>query len=403
MKFLKNLFSKNKEAIELHLKEADKVFEKHKSDDISKAEKRAEELSRKADKGVKGLEEVLEDIKGFEDDEGRKAVNDIAENLVESRKKVVNDFSLTDDPRENFDRIQRFIADFHSMKRKEVAVLEMTSRQKDVGRFMKEVQEAGNEMEEFLEDEYSVVETSKELEEDLEELEDLENKIQNKQEKREDIDTEGLKQKISEKEAEIEDFKNSSRFEEYKELKQSLEERKSDKQEKINALENAMSKMKRGLKKLIYQAENSELVLEDTEVLRLVRDQETDEVLKYSERVADAMIQLKDKGDITEVQRNKILSGANTLENTSDYRSQIEGLQEKIEELDAKLDSHPAVEEIQSKKGELENLEKDLEELQNRREDLKNRIDELKDRKESLEKEIKKNFRAEFDREIKFE
>lgn len=403
MKFLKNLFSNNKESIELDLKEADKIFEKHKSDDISKAEKRAEELSRKAEKGVKGLEEVLEDIKGFEDDEGRKAVNDIAENLVESRKKVVNDFSLTDDPRENFGRIQRFIADFHSMKRKEVAVLEMTSRQKDVGRFMKKVQEAGNEMEEFLEDEYSVVETSKELEEDLEELEDLENKIENKQEKRGDIDTVGLKQKISEKEAEIEDFKNSGRFEEYKELKQSLEERKSDKQEKIDELENAMSKMKRGLKKLIYQAENSELVLEDTEVLRFVRDQETDEVLKYSERVGDAMGQLKDKGDITEVQRNKILSGASTLENTSDYRSQIEGLQEEIEELDAKLGSHPAVEELQSKKSELENLEKDLEELQNRREDLKNSIDELKDRKESLEEEIKKNFRAEFDRGIKFE
>lgn len=402
MKFLKRLFS-DSEPLKIELREADEAFRDNKAEAIDEASNKGEKFQEEAEKKVQGLESVLDDIEGFQDDKGRKAVDDIAENLVSDRKNVIQSFSSKKDPEENLKEIREFMRDFQDLKRKEAAVLEITSKEKEIGGYMKQLEELSEEIEEFLDEEYSVVRDYEEIKEKLEKLEDLEEEKEKLEEKIGEIDLYEIEASLEEKRDEKARFRDGEEMEEYQELESRRDEMEQERKEIIESLESSMSKMKRGLKKLIYQAENSDLELENTDTLRSIRDQNTEEVLEKPAEVEKALQQLEDKGDISQTQRDKLLEGVSGLEDLTDKKEKIEQMKEGISEIESEIKNHSAPEKMEKLEEEVEVSEKTLEDRESRRQELKSGIEDLKSRREKLSQEIKTVFKSNFEREVNFE
>jgi chromosome segregation ATPase len=402
MRFLKKIFSEQK-PLKVDLENADVVFEEQRNEEIKNAESEAENFRNNAENKIEGLKKVLEDIEDFQDEKGRKAVDDIAENLVRDRKEVINNISLTGDPKENLEALKEFMVDFQDLKRKEAAVLEITSKEKEIGRYMKEMQELIEEFDNFLDDEYVNVERHAEIEQKLEERNEIGEEIKSYERKKQGLEIEELEDKISDKKREIEGFKAGERINEYKELENQLQDLRDERKQILSEINSAASQMERGLKKLIYQAENSDLELEGLNLLRNIRDQETEALLENPVKVEKALPQLKEKGDISDVQRKKLNSGMEKLGGLSDKKSRIEALKDKISSLEEEIENHSAPDKLEELQRDLERFKQELEEEKSREKELESEIRDLKDKSEELESEIKEVFRSSFDREVIFE
>lgn len=402
MRFLKKIFSEQK-PLKVDLENADVVFEEQRNEEIKNAESEAENFRNNAENKIEGLKKVLEDIEDFQDEKGRKAVDDIAENLVRDRKEVINNISLTGDPKENLEALKEFMVDFQDLKRKEAAVLEITSKEKEIGRYMKEMQELIEEFDNFLDDEYVNVERHAEIEQKLEERNEIGEEIKSLERQKQGLEIEELEDKISDKKREIEGFKAGERINEYKELENQLQDLRDERKQILSEINSAASQMERGLKKLIYQAENSDLELEGLNLLRNIRDQETEALLENPVKVEKALPQLKEKGDISDVQRKKLNSGMEKLGGLSDKKSRIEALKDKISSLEEEIENHSAPDKLEELQRDLERFKQELEEEKSREKELESEIRDLKDKSEELESEIKEVFRSSFDREVIFE
>ena len=161
--------------------------------------------------------------------------------------------------------------------------------------------------------------------------------------------------------------------------------------------------MERGLKKLIYQAENSDLELEGLNLLRNIRDQETKALLENPVKVEAALPQLQEKGDISDVQRKKLNSGIEKLEGLAEKESKIEEIEDKINSLEEEIENHSAPDKLEELQRDLERYKEELEEEKSREKELESEIRDLKERIEELEIEVKELFRSSFDREVIFE
>ena len=402
MRFLKKIFSEQK-PLKVDLENADVVFEEQKNEEIKNAESEAENFRNNAENKIEGLKKILEDIEDFQDEKGRKAVDDIAENLVRDRKEVINNISFTGDPKENLEALKEFMVDFQDLKRKEAAVLEITSKEKEIGRYLKEMQELIEEFDNFLDDEYVNVERRAEIEQKLEERNEIGEEIKSYERKKQGLEIEELEDKISDKKREIEDFKAGERISEYRELENQLQDLRDEKKQILSEINSAASQMERGLKKLIYQAENSDLELEGLNLLRNIRDQETEALLENPVKVEAALPQLQEKGDISDVQRKKLNSGIEKLEGLAEKESKIEEIEDKINSLEEEIENHSAPDKLEELQRDLERYKEELEEEKSRKDLLKSEIRDLKDKSEELESEIKEVFRSSFDREVIFE
>lgn len=401
MKFLKRIFS-DQEPLEVEVEKADAVFKENKTETIAKAWQKSERLQKSTDNIVQGLKTVLEDIEGFQDDKGRKAVDDIAENLVDNRKEVIENFSSKKNPEENLEAVREFMRDFQDLKRKEAAVLEITAKEKEIGGYMKQLEDLSDEIESFLEEEYSAVKSHERLKEIMEKIDESESEIDGLKNNLEEINIEVLESSVKEKRKEVQNFRQGQEMEEYEGLKEKAEKMKKQRKDIVETVDSSLSKMKRGLKKLVYQSQNSGLELKYPELLRLMRDQKTGEIREKPEKVEKALPQLREKGEISETQREKLLKGISSLENLSDIETKIEDLDKNIEKIEFEISEHPAPEKLQSMEKEAENLEKELEKKKEKKQDIKSDIEDFKSRKKDLKQEIKSIFESNFDREIKF-
>ncbi|MFP4229636.1 MAG: hypothetical protein ACLFRK_00670, partial [Candidatus Nanohaloarchaea archaeon] len=205
------------------------------------------------------------------------------------------------------------------------------------------------------------------------------------------------------KKHEIEEFKTGEEFEEFKSLQQELENLQQEKESIREGLQINVSKMERGLKKLIYGAEHSELSLKNIEALKLLRDQKIDEILEKPGKVEAALPQLEEKGEISELQRGKLLQASGELENLSEKAGKIEGLEQEVEKLEARVDGHEATSRLEELESEREKLEEKLVEEKRRREELKQEEERLEDDIDGLEASVRSIFESSFDRDVVFE
>jgi len=181
-----------------------------------------------------------------------------------------------------------------------------------------------------------------------------------------------------------------------------LEEKHKEKEKILNEIELAISKMQRGLKKLVYQSENSDLVLENSQIIKDLRDGRTEALLEHPSKVKKSLPQLEQKGEISDVQRKKLETGVKKLNDLSEKKIRIEEIEDEIDSLESRIENHPGPQKLEKLREDLEELEEDLEEEESKREDLNSEIDDLEEQVEKLKLETKEIFRAGFDREINF-
>ena len=403
MMFLKKLFP-NTEPLEVNLEKADSIFEREKKNEIRNAEKEAEKFREEIKEDLKGLRKAVEGMEDFEDEKGRKAVDDISKNLVKDRKELIEQVNLTEDPEQNLEILKEFLRDFQSMKKKEAAVLEITEAHKDIASKLKSLEQTTDEIQGFVNGDYKIVSNFNQVKNKIQAKREQEMEIKGLKKEIKSKNTEKIKDKIVEKENEIKAFKNGQKMADYEEIKDQLVQKRSEKESETGNIEASCRKMHRALKKLIYKAENEDIELEKINILREIRDSEVDTILgRDSEEIKSAVKQLElFKDEVSETQSEKLLDGAEVIWDIDEIKSRINSLGKEIEDLEEKLDSHKAPQTLNEKESELQSLN---EKLGNRQEELTSLEEELKDQKankDELLSEIKQLFQKSFDRKVKF-
>lgn len=391
MGFFDKLFSNNNdfEPVEIDLNRAPRQLRDLYDYRIDDLHDEASNYQEVIEEQLNDIGEVLDEIEDFKDEKGRKAVNDISENIAEDRQEVLDEFNFSENPRDNLRELDNFLREFQEMKRKEAAVLEITSLQKDIAECLNNLKDIREEFEKFLEQKYEFIEGINEVEEFLNDREELKQEIEQLDDKINDDKIFKLRKRKEELENEIEEFKESESMTNYKEQKKDLEMKKGNLQDRINSIESSFSRMKRPLKKIIYQSENSDVSLDHIDTLRLIRDQETDQILqKEPDNIKSALDQLGDKGEISDLQREKLREGVKNLMDIEEEQKIIDTLKNEISNLEEKIQNHEAKVELEQKKNSLENLEEEIEQHKELKNETRSKIDQKKDEIKRKEKEI---------------
>jgi len=402
MRLFDKFLSRFKDPVQLELSSAEKIFREHKEQEITEAVQRAEQISEEATKKVKELEKTVDDIKQFQDDKNRSAVQDIADNLVKDRKQVINDFSISKNPHKNLEEIKKFMLDFQAMKRKEAAVLGIASKQKELGKHVKELQEIGEELENHLEKNYIIVDDAERIakkqiniQEASETQKELENQI-------EEIELQELETKIFNYKERLDNHKQSSEMKDYERLNDKLQDKKHKKEDILQNFEQNASKMRRALKKLVYDAENKDLDLSYLDVLRNVRDAKIQEIIAQPDKVEKAMRQLDEKGDIADVQRQKLLEGAEHFSNLNNYVEKIQKIESEIQELENTIQTHKAPVKLKQLEQKIKESNERFEAEKDRKEELDEQINQIEEDVKHFEQDIHRIFNKNFKREVQF-
>ena len=403
MKILEKLFP-DKKPLEVKLDNAEEVFKQEKEDKIQEAGEKAGKFREEIEEELQGLKDAVEKMEGFEDEKGRKAVDDISENLVEDRKELIDEINLTEDPEHNLEQLKQFLREFQSMKKKEAAVLEITSVHKDIAGKLKELEEDVDKIQEFIEEEYQVVNSFNQVKNYFQAKREQEMEIKSLRKEIDSKNTDEIEEKIKEKKAEIKEYKDGEEMSEHRDLEDKIDEKKSDKDSELEKIENACRKMHRGLKKLIYSAEKEGLNLEKVEVLRDIRDQDVDALRNRDpDKVREAVKQLESLDDeISDTQMEKLLDGAEVIEQLDEINSEIRSLEEEIEGLESELEDYEALSVLKEKKDELEALKQKLDERKEKLNSLEEELENQKANRDEIISEIKQAFQRSFDREVEF-
>lgn len=403
MKILEKLFPDN-EPLEVKLDNAEQVFKQEKEDEIQEAREKAGKFREEIEEELQGLRAAVEKMEGFEDEKGRKAVDDISENLVEDRKELIDEINLTEDPEHNLEQLKQFLREFQSMKKKEAAVLEITAAHKDIAGKLKELEEDADKIQEFIEDQYQIVDNFNQVKNSFQAKREQEMEIEGLRKEINSKNTDEIEEKIKEKKEEIKEYRDGEEMSEYRDLEDKIDEKKSDRSSEFEKLENACRKMHRGLKKLIYSAEKEGLNLEKVEVLRDIRDQKVDALRNRDpDKVRESVKQLESLDDeISDTQMEKLLDGAEVIEQLNKINSEIISLEEEIEGLESELEDYEAISVLEEKEKELKALEEKLDERKEELNSLEEELENQKANRDGIVSEIKQAFRSSFDREVEF-
>lgn len=403
MKILEKLFP-DKKPLEVKLDNAEQVFKQEKEVEIQEARERAEKFREEIEEELEGLKAAVEEMEGFEDEKGRKAVDDISENLVEDRKELIDEINLAEDPEHNLEQLKQFLREFQSMKKKEAAVLEITSAHKDIAGKLKELEEDADKIQEFIEEKYQVVNSFNQVKNKLQAKREQEMEIKGLRKEIDSKNTGRIEGKIAEKKEEIKEYRDGEKMSEYRDLEDKIDEKKSDRDSEFEKIENACRKMYRGLKKLIYSAEKEDLNLEKVEVLRDMRDQEVEALRNNdSDKIREAVKQLESLDDeISDTQMEKLLDGAEVIKQLDEINSEIMSLEEEIKGLESELKDYEAPSILEEKEDELKALEEKLDERRKKLNLLEEELENQKASRDEIISEIKQAFQSSFDREVEF-
>ena len=382
------------------VKEADEKFQEERSEEIREAEKKVREFYSRIEQVLEELDELLEGLEGYGDPKDRAVVEDVVENVVENRRKLIDGFTPEEDIEELESQLEGFFEEYRDISRKEGAVLEEANLDQKLGNSLKELQELHEELQDFLENDYKTVERYREVENSLEELESLEQGLSRIEEEKEELDSEAV-QRVEEKEEELEELENSELEEEYRSLEEQIDDRRADIEELEKGIGKAMGKMERGLKKLIYEGEIGKTSREGSEILREIRDGEKDKIMDRDPgQVEDAVKAVEDslEDQLDDKTEEKLRAGIETFKDFSDTIRKIESKRNELEELEEEAANHEFADRKEELEEEIRELEEEREEVQNRKEDINSELEGKRSEIQSKKNRIKEILREEFER-----
>jgi len=408
---LKNSLKSNskpeKEHIVIQPDEAPELARRTRKDEISNIKEREQKLIERTDEIMDNLEKGLEKVGDYEDIEGIKAAEDIAQSFYNSRKIMIENFN-PENSAESYDKeLEDFLREFNNMDRKEKALMD---RMKDdvigVAEPTKQLGEILDDLNEFNENQKRVLKDIKALEDRSGQYNEIMNRIGEKRNriKEKEINIQELEDKIEDKKAHLDEIQTSQEWQK----KQELEEEKEDVENKIKnkrrKLNNASSSLKRGLKKLIYQVENQNLDFTgNLQQLKYLKNQEYSSLSDIEDGLEEAKNTIRDEEMLEGRQMQEF---SETVENMPDIEKildEMDRLKSRKEDLENKIKDLEIFKEKRNTKNKIEELDNRKQSRITDSENLKHDISELEDERNRLKEDIRLKTEQIIHEEIKFE
>jgi len=408
---LKNSLKSNskpeKEDIVIQPDEAPELARRTRKDELSDIKEREQKLIERTDEIMGNLEKGLEKVGDYEDIEGIKAAEDIAQSFYNSRKIMIENFN-PENSAESYDKeLEEFLREFNNMDRKEKALMD---RMKDdvigVAEPTKQLGEILEDLNEFNENQKRVVKDIKALEDRSGQYNEIVNRIGEKRNriKETEINIQELEDKIEDKKAHLDEIQTSQEWQKKEELEEEKEEVENKIKNKRRKLNNASSSLKRGLKKLIYQVENQNLDFTgNLQQLKYLKNQEYSSLSDIEDGLEEAKNTIRDEEMLEGRQMQEF---SETVENMPDVEKsldEIDRLKSRKEDLENKIKDLEIFKEKRNTKNKIEELDNRKQSRITDSENLKHDISELEDERNRLKEDIRLKTEQIIHEEIKFE
>lgn len=365
------------EPLETTVEEAAEAYREHRSATIEDADEEAEAVRTELGTALEQLDAGLEALGEVEQE--RDPVEDVLANVVTRRRSLIDDLRLPEDPEALEDAIEAFLEARSDLSRKEAAVLQQIDRPERYEQALERFQDAVDRLDRFVAEQYDAVRTAERLDELVDRRRDALEDAERLSRELAELPIEKAEETLSERRSALTSFRDGETRAEYERLQRELDEARERRDEVVADVNAAIARTGRGLKKLIYRAEQGDLALDaDTDLLEELRDGETNAVLdrdpaavaEQAAAVADAVT-----GEYVEgSDREKLLDGLSALEDLPDRSERIADLDDQIEELVDRIDQHDAVERERELERRVEEAEQERERLEDERERLQDEL-----------------------------
>lgn len=391
---VKNILKEDKQesvSLEIPVSKALETVKDRKAQDLSDIEIRGKQLVKEADNLINSLRDELNAVKNYEDVDGIKAAEDIAENFYNSRKIALDNFNPENNTESYEKDLENLLKEFNDINKKEKALVErMKGDASGMAQTVQKLNEKLEEIQRFNEEERKTVETMQELKENSEELEKLKEEEHHIQEK---IGT--LEDQLREEKEEKKDLE-SQLEEEVKQ--QNAWQRKNQLEEEINEIENEIKGLKRtlkgyssdldrGLKKLLYQVENKDVEFNgDLTQLKKIREQNFQEIDSADKHLKTALETVESENILEGRQLEDFRSVVNEKPEFQETYRNIQSLKQEKEESIEKIKNMAVMERK-------EELEKQIEEKEESIEKKENKISDKKTQSDNLDEKLDEKYR----------
>jgi hypothetical protein len=385
---VRDYFSDREEEVELG--EALEFYREENKQEIQKAGRKAEKLMQETGELVEEFDNSLEELKGYEHEKGIQAVEDVADNFYNSRKKMVERFDVGEDLDEHTENFADFVEEVNDVSRKEGEVLKFIEKQSgSLPSVIQKLVDHNEKLENFMENSYSAVRAEAQLKEDLEEIRERKQELADLRDEMERSDKEDLIVKKEELEQKIDEVENSQEWIKKNEKENRIGKLEEEKEEIMSELSRQVSAVERPVKKLLYSVENEDLEFKaDEKKLEKMLDRKFHEI-EGLEKVLDEAEQKMEETDIADRdKRKKFLKAKTELSDLEQKKYAVDQKDKEIEEIQSELDEMTVTGKKEDLEKEAEELRKKIEEKEAEMEEKKREVDRLSGEIEDLENQV---------------
>lgn len=385
---VRDYFSDREEEVELG--EALEFYREENKQEIQKAGRKAEKLMQETGELVEEFDNSLEELKGYEHEKGIQAVEDVADNFYNSRKKMVERFDVGEDLDEHTENFADFVEEVNDVSRKEGEVLKFIEKQSgSLPSVIQKLVDHNEKLENFMENSYSAVRAEAQLKEDLEEIRERKQELADLRDEMERSDKEDLIVKKEELEKKIDEVENSQEWIKKNEKENRIGKLEEEKEEIMSELSRQVSAVERPVKKLLYSVENEDLEFKaDEKKLEKMLDRKFHEI-EGLEKVLDEAEQKMEENDIADRdKRKKFLKAKTELSDLEQKKYAVDQKDKEIEEIQSELDEMTVTGKKEDLEKEAEELRKKIEEKEAEMEEKKREVDRLSGEIEDLENQV---------------
>ncbi len=404
--FIDRWLARFRDPVTVELDAADETFYRERRDEIAAARDRADGLRSDCRDALDDLEAVLAELEEFEDPKDRKRFNDVMENIVSDRQRMLDQLDVPRAPADLYNELDTFIAEFREMSRKESAILEHTDgTAAPMFRALDRVEEQNEQVGEFLDGHYNVMDRYDQLQEHVTRREQLQEQYNQLQDEMDDIDVDTLRERQEQVADALEELQDSDLWDAYQSLQMELDAVRSEQRQVRQTMTSAMGQMERGLKKLLYTADNGNITLDvNMDILEAIRDRDHETVLQADpQQVEDAVIAARDAlpdNLLDRRQQDKFADGADTLASFSDLHDRHDELEHRINRLESKVDHHDAAAKQSRLKQEKQAAQERVEAAKERKQELRTDLNQTEHEIDLVEEDIQALFEDAFHRDV---
>jgi myosin heavy subunit len=384
----RDYFSEREEAVKLE--DAIEFYREENSDEIRRAERKAEELMQQTRELTEEFDESLEELKGYEHEKGIQAVEDVADNFYSSRNNMLERFENPEETREHVKQFSEFVENVNDVSRKEGEVLKLIEKQSgDLPSVIQKLVDHGEKLEDFLEEDYSAVEAEEELEELLNDIKERKEETSRLKDEIDNFEIKELVERKDELEEKIDEVEKSDEWTEKTEKEKRIEKLEEEKEEIMNQLSRQVSAVERPVKKLLYSVDNEDLEFNsDEEKLRKMLDRKFHEIEGLEKVLEEAGRKMEENDIADRDKRKKFLEAKTELSNLEEKKYNVDQKEEEIEQIREELEQLDVVERREDLEEEAGELRKKIEEKESEMEDKKRELDRISGEVEDLENQV---------------